>query len=126
MSCFWDKIRRALMRLRDHWTRFTSLPEDGDVPPSMGFFRAWLISRDHRDLLYSVPTLLACCLLAMAAHLAASPHETDSADTYLELAEAIRSEGIRVATGEFQAMMKVSLINDGPVTVVVDSNKSFY
>jgi D-tyrosyl-tRNA(Tyr) deacylase len=28
--------------------------------------------------------------------------------------------------GQFQAMMEVSLINDGPVTIMIDSNKDFY
>ncbi len=31
----------------------------------------------------------------------------------------------RVATGEFQAMMQVSLVNDGPVTILLDSRKIF-
>lgn len=31
----------------------------------------------------------------------------------------------RVATGKFQAMMEVSLINDGPVTILIDSKKNF-
>jgi D-tyrosyl-tRNA(Tyr) deacylase len=33
--------------------------------------------------------------------------------------------GIRTATGRFQAMMKVSLVNDGPVTIMLDSKKPF-
>ena len=33
--------------------------------------------------------------------------------------------GIPVASGKFQAMMEVSLINDGPVTLLLDSEKSF-
>ncbi len=37
----------------------------------------------------------------------------------------IRGRGIEVKTGEFQAMMKVSLINDGPVTLLLDSRKRF-
>lgn len=36
-------------------------------------------------------------------------------------AEALRSLGIRVATGVFGAMMQVALINDGPVTIILDS-----
>ena len=36
-------------------------------------------------------------------------------------AEALRQQGVRVATGQFGAMMQVSLINDGPVTIMVDS-----
>lgn len=34
---------------------------------------------------------------------------------------ALRSRGARVATGEFGAMMRVALVNDGPVTLVLDS-----
>jgi len=35
--------------------------------------------------------------------------------------ERLRQRGVRVATGVFQADMQVELVNDGPVTVVVDS-----
>ena len=35
----------------------------------------------------------------------------------------IREAGLRCETGEFQAMMKVSLVNDGPVTILLDSEK---
>jgi D-tyrosyl-tRNA(Tyr) deacylase len=34
--------------------------------------------------------------------------------------EALRERGVEVATGRFGAMMEVSLVNDGPVTLVVD------
>jgi D-aminoacyl-tRNA deacylase len=34
--------------------------------------------------------------------------------------EALRSRGVEVATGRFGAMMQVSLVNDGPVTLAVD------
>ena len=39
--------------------------------------------------------------------------------------EGIRANGIHVETGIFQADMKVSLINDGPVTLLIDSRKVF-
>lgn len=39
--------------------------------------------------------------------------------------EAIRRSGLEVATGRFQAMMEVSLVNQGPVTVLLDSGKLF-
>src|SRR2546423_467327 len=39
--------------------------------------------------------------------------------------EKIREAGLRCETGEFQAMMEVSLVNDGPVTILVDSEKKF-
>lgn len=39
--------------------------------------------------------------------------------------EGIRAAGIRVQTGIFQTEMKVSLVNDGPVTLLVDSRRTF-
>jgi D-tyrosyl-tRNA(Tyr) deacylase len=40
------------------------------------------------------------------------------------VAEA-RARGARVETGSFQAMMEVELVNDGPVTILLDSRKMF-
>lgn len=37
----------------------------------------------------------------------------------------LRGKGLRVETGEFQEMMEVHLVNDGPVTVLLDSTKQF-
>ena len=37
----------------------------------------------------------------------------------------VRAQGINVETGVFQAMMQVSLANDGPVTILLDSRKLF-
>lgn len=37
----------------------------------------------------------------------------------------IRAAGLRCETGEFQAMMDVELINAGPVTILLDSDKTF-
>ncbi len=42
---------------------------------------------------------------------------------YLEFVECVRRTGITVATGRFQAHMDVALVNDGPVTLIVDSNR---
>lgn len=44
---------------------------------------------------------------------------------YEEVVRELRSSGLRVETGEFQAMMQVSLVNDGPVTILLDSRKAF-
>ena len=40
---------------------------------------------------------------------------------YLHFVAAVRGKGVRVETGQFQAMMAVKLINDGPVTLVLES-----
>ena len=44
---------------------------------------------------------------------------------YDAVVRELRATGLVVSTGEFQAMMQVELINDGPVTVLVDSRKQF-
>jgi D-aminoacyl-tRNA deacylase len=44
---------------------------------------------------------------------------------YEEVVEALRGLGVRCETGEFGAMMNVSLINEGPVTILLDSDKQF-
>jgi D-tyrosyl-tRNA(Tyr) deacylase len=44
---------------------------------------------------------------------------------YEEVVRELRTTPLTVATGEFQAMMRVELVNDGPVTVLIDSRKGF-
>ncbi|STZ75329.1 D-aminoacyl-tRNA deacylase [Bergeriella denitrificans] len=44
---------------------------------------------------------------------------------YLHTAELLRAHGLNVATGRFQTHMQVSLCNDGPVTLLLDSQKVF-
>jgi len=39
---------------------------------------------------------------------------------YQRVAERLREAGLKVATGRFQAHMQVSLVNDGPVTLVLE------
>jgi D-tyrosyl-tRNA(Tyr) deacylase len=44
---------------------------------------------------------------------------------YEEVVRQLRDAGLEVQTGEFQAMMQVGLVNDGPVTILLDSRKTF-
>jgi D-tyrosyl-tRNA(Tyr) deacylase len=44
---------------------------------------------------------------------------------YEEVVRELKASGLRVETGEFQAMMLVTLVNDGPVTILLDSRKTF-
>ena len=44
---------------------------------------------------------------------------------YEEVVRELRATQVPVATGEFQAMMQVELVNDGPVTILLDSKKQF-
>src|SRR5580658_5000383 len=44
---------------------------------------------------------------------------------YEEFAAAMQALGVSVATGIFQTMMSVELVNEGPVTILLDSDKTF-
>ncbi len=55
---------------------------------------------------------------------AARPEKARS--LYEHFVGILRGKGLRTATGEFQEMMDVHLVNDGPVTLILDSSKTFY
>jgi D-tyrosyl-tRNA(Tyr) deacylase len=55
---------------------------------------------------------------------AAPPEQAE--ELYLKLAGRIRREGILVETGRFRARMRVASVNEGPVTLIIDSKKEFY
>ncbi|HEY7056114.1 MAG TPA: D-aminoacyl-tRNA deacylase [Vicinamibacterales bacterium] len=44
---------------------------------------------------------------------------------YEDVARELRDAGVTVATGVFQALMDVELVNHGPVTILLDSTKTF-
>jgi len=54
----------------------------------------------------------------------AAPPELGNA-LYEEFAKQLRALGVRVDTGVFRAHMQVELVNDGPVTILLDSGKLF-
>lgn len=54
---------------------------------------------------------------------AAKPERAN--ELYEHFVSRIRATGLRCATGKFQAMMQVELVNDGPVTILLDSEKAF-
>lgn len=54
---------------------------------------------------------------------AARPEAADR--LYGRFVEALRQSGLPVATGVFRAMMEVALVNQGPVTILLDSRKRF-
>ena len=54
---------------------------------------------------------------------AARPEQANA--LYEQLVEAWREQGIHVETGRFRAEMQVALVNDGPVTMLMDSTKLF-
>jgi D-tyrosyl-tRNA(Tyr) deacylase len=54
---------------------------------------------------------------------AAAPDAAKS--IYELLVAALRARGVQVETGVFRAMMEIELVNDGPVTLLLDSEKLF-
>ena len=74
-------------------------------------------------LVVSQFTLLADCRKGRRPSFvhAAGPNKANK--LYERFVEQVRQKGVNVATGRFRAMMDVSLINDGPVTLIVESRE---
>jgi D-tyrosyl-tRNA(Tyr) deacylase len=55
--------------------------------------------------------------------LAAAPAEAEH--WYKDVVRRLEAANVRCATGRFRAMMQVELVNDGPVTILLDSGRAF-
>ena len=71
-------------------------------------------------LLVSQFTLYGNCLKGMRPSFIGSAPPDVAQDLYTEFGLLLRQEWSPVAEGEFGAMMQVSLVNDGPVTLIID------
>jgi D-tyrosyl-tRNA(Tyr) deacylase len=76
-------------------------------------------------LVVSQFTLYGDCRKGRRPSFIAAAHPDKGIILYQEFIEAITKLGVPVKTGIFQAMMDVQLINDGPVTIMLDSSKLF-
>ncbi len=75
-------------------------------------------------LLISQFTLAADCRKGNRPSFDAAEEPSKAEAMYLQAAERLKAEGLSVATGVFAAHMQVSLINDGPVTFMLDSSEA--
>ncbi len=94
-------------------------------PDAAGRFDRSLLDTRGEILVVSQFTLYGDCRKGRRPSLtaAAAPEEADR--LYRDFVDRLaRAVGPRVATGTFQAHMKVSLVNDGPVTFLIDSATS--
>ena len=116
--------------------------EDGDTDKDMQYCADKLVGlrifEDENDKLNlsiqdvggSMLLVSQFTLLADARHgrrpsfiKAARPEDADP--MFQKLVDAIAAKGIPVQTGRFRTHMKVDLLNDGPVTILLDSKKGF-
>ena len=66
-------------------------------------------------------TLLADCRKGRRPSFVDAAEPELAADLYEYFVELVRRQGINVTTGQFRAMMEVALINEGPVTIILES-----
>ncbi|MCI5125273.1 MAG: D-tyrosyl-tRNA(Tyr) deacylase [Candidatus Electrothrix sp. AR5] len=76
-------------------------------------------------LIVSQFTLLADCRKGRRPSWSEAAPPDKARQLYEEFIQAVADTGITTATGKFQAMMEVSLVNSGPVTILLDSHKKF-
>ena len=70
-------------------------------------------------------TLYGDCRKGRRPNYSAAASPDDALPLYHAFVESLKQFGTKVETGEFRAMMDVELVNDGPVTLLLDSSRTF-
>ena len=66
-------------------------------------------------------TLLADCRKGRRPSFIEAAEPDKATELYEHFVKVVRAKGVAVQTGRFRAMMQVELINDGPVTIIIES-----
>jgi D-tyrosyl-tRNA(Tyr) deacylase len=92
---------------------------------SEGKMNLSLLDTGGAILIVSQFTLLGDCRKGRRPSWSSAAPSEIANNLYLDFIAAVNDFGITTESGEFQAMMEVSLVNSGPVTMLLDSHKIF-
>lgn len=81
-----------------------------------------VLSTGGQMLVVSQFTLLGNCNKGRRPSFIHAAGQNQAVTLYERFIEQVREKGVSVKTGRFRATMEVALINDGPVTLIVESN----
>jgi D-tyrosyl-tRNA(Tyr) deacylase len=90
-----------------------------------GFMNLSLLETGGAALVVSQFTLWGDCRKGRRPSFAHAAKPDKAKLLYEKFIEMLRGKGLEVSTGQFQEMMNVHIINDGPVTLMLDSEKNF-
>jgi D-tyrosyl-tRNA(Tyr) deacylase len=101
----------------------SKLPDLRVFEDAAGKFNLSLKDVGGEMLVVSQFTLYADCSKGRRPSFIDAEDPAVAKNLYEQLILKLRNQGIPVETGEFQAKMEVHLVNDGPVTLLLDSRK---
>ena len=88
-------------------------------------FNLSLLDVDGEILVISQFTLFGDCRKGRRPSFTDAANPDCARNLYDHFVSRLREEGLRVQAGRFQAMMMVGVVNEGPVTLLLDSEKAF-